>query len=195
MPVKPYNLDEGQAPLSARENSPRPEPKLRTKILDGISRIDACQLENLKEVFETLGVPGVEPGALKAQILNSVRDAELSEVWSGGNERGNARIGFYCNDSEYHTFLLHEIGHNVLQRLHIKTGYNEDVEPEERFCWEFSRRLCKILDLKFDEELARIGIEFALLPKIRDMGERMRRASELMATEKLLREGDNIVKF
>lgn len=103
----------------------------------------------------------MELSHLRLFLKTALNNCEHRHRWCGRNERDNIGIGFYNNEAEYFTQLLHEAGHNVLWQHQPDVSNYESKRKEEEFCWRFSFSLCKALGLPFDQFLADIGLEWA----------------------------------
>jgi hypothetical protein len=88
--------------------------------------------------------------------------------WRGAVESGRVGIGYYQTAAQYYSYLLHEVGHNILDQVEANGGIKiTDKELEEDFCWRFSRLSCSALDLPYDERVEKISRRFYFLIFIR----------------------------
>lgn len=135
------------SPESHRQPRLVAEHLLRNKVIELLPGSDETERTSVAELFNQMMGKSFEADIIFYHIEQAIVEAQLSMGW--GNE-DKVKLGHYNSERIYYTLLFHEVGHNVLRRLgRLRQTYNNHHWPEENFCWEFSRQMCRLLDLPY----------------------------------------------
>jgi len=144
---------------------------LRTALLSRIGRVEDQVKVAIVQEFQRIGVQEDEQ-AIFNYFSRAVDEAQLVGRWRGAVESGRVGIGYYQTAAQYYSYLLHEVGHNILDQVEASGGTKiTDNKLEEDFCWRFSRLSCSALGLPYDERVEEINRRFFFLAFIRGGGE------------------------
>lgn len=144
------------------EKLPPAEPGLRRVLLERIEGIQSKDLDSICGLFRSVGAEN-DPGKIKTALSRAVTSAKLGKYWLG-TERENVAIGYYASEGEYFATFMHEAAHNMLEQLDYTGGYKAgEGESEENFCWRFSKVVCRLLELPYNEKIEELNRKFAPL--------------------------------
>jgi hypothetical protein len=135
-----------------------PEHTLRRAAKDLIQQKPSHMFIPLLPLYARFGLyPG--PNRLKEALITGIETAQKGLSWRSRNETGDIAIGYYNSVPYFYTNLFHEEGHFTLNQFGSDlNAYRESAEPEEIFCWDFSKGLTSLLNLPYSEGSADLSL-------------------------------------
>jgi hypothetical protein len=146
------------------------ENRLRETLLQRVESLETSALNTLARIVREF-IPNADATLVHSQLRTAVGKAVRAVDWSSGTENDKRiQIGYYRNDAEYFTTMLHEGLHVVLGALGrpLKQYMNDPIKEEDA-CWRFARSASRLLSVPYDQVREDLSREFYVLEeKLKD---------------------------